>query len=401
MQQVEALLRSTLAAADAASISLDYGLRITHASKATFQDDHFTVPPLETQIRITMHDLLKLHAAEQADAELGSDEVQAAQRRLIGYYVETASAGAQLLAHGPVVQPAEDSIARPFTDPASAMAWFDAEHANLLADQQSAQRLGWDDLVHRLACALDPYHRRRGHLESQVTVWRLAVASAQRLTDPAIRPQAHQMLGDAYAQLGKTADALHSLHEALALADHADDSVRGEIHHSLGGAWERHGDGRRALEHAQHALLIFQALDDTYRQARVLNGVGWLQARLGEYAEARANCESALAFLRRLPSRDRAVGESDILDSLGFIAHRMREYDRALDHYRQALAICRTQGHTYLEPDILAHIAETQFAQRGVDQAHDTWRRALELYAAQHRVADALRVQQQLDTLVV
>ena len=255
--------------------------------------------------------------------------------------------------------------------------------------------------MHSLACALDPYHRRRGHLEAQVAVWRLAVAGAQRMTDRTVRPHAHQMLGDAYAQLGKTADALHSLQEALALADHADDSVRGEIHHSLGGAWERHGDGRRALEHAQHALLIFQALDDTYRQARVLNGVGWLQARLGEYAEARANCESALAFLRRLPSRDRAVGESDILDSLGFIAHRMQEYDRALDHYRQALAICRTQGHTYLEPDILAHIAETQFAQRGVDQAHDTWRRALELYAAQHRVADALRVQQQLDTLVV
>ena len=366
--------------------------------------------------RYRMHDLLRLHAAEQADAHHGPAEVRAARRRLIDYYADTACAGAGLLAHRPVspaAEPADGSMAHPFTDPASAMAWFDAEHANLLAAQQSAQRFGWDGLVHCLACALDPYHRRRGHLEAQVAVWRLAVVSAERLTDRTVRPQAHQMLGDAYAQLGETADALHFLYEALDLADQAgkadqadqadqaDDSIRGEIHHSLGGAWERHGDSRRALEHAQHALLIFQALDDTYRQARVLNGVGWLQARLGEYSEARANCESALAFLRRLPSRDRGLGESDILDSLGFIAHRMHEYDRALDHFRQALAICRTQGHTYLEPDILAHIAETQFAQRGVDQAHDTWRRALELYAAQHRVADALRVQQQLDTLVV
>lgn len=62
MQQVETLLRATLAAADAALISLDYGLRITHASKATFKEDHFTVVPLETPIRITMHDLLKLFA---------------------------------------------------------------------------------------------------------------------------------------------------------------------------------------------------------------------------------------------------------------------------------------------------------------------------------------------------
>jgi tetratricopeptide (TPR) repeat protein len=280
------------------------------------------------------------------------------------------------------------------------MEWFDTEHTNLLAAQQSAQHHGWDDPVHRLAGALDPYHRRRGRIEAQVTVWRLAVAAAQSLPDQTLRLQAHQMLGDACAQLGKTADALHFLYEALALSEQADDSIRGEIHHSLGGAWERHGDSRRALEHAQHALLIFQALDDTYRHARVLNGVGWLQAHLGDYPEARANCESALALLRQLPLDDRGLGESDILDSLGFIAHRCHEYDRALEHYRQALAICRAQGHSYLEPDILAHIAETHFAQYNIDQAQDTWRRALELYAAQHRVTDVSRVQQMLETLV-
>lgn len=62
MQHVEELLRSALAAAGEASIDLDYGLRITHASKAAFQYDHFTVAPLETPIRITMKDLLCLFA---------------------------------------------------------------------------------------------------------------------------------------------------------------------------------------------------------------------------------------------------------------------------------------------------------------------------------------------------
>jgi len=355
--------------------------------------------------RYRMHDLLRLHAAEQADAQHAPAEVRAAQRRLTDCYVRTACAGAQLLADRPAPLPAEPvdgSVTHPLTDPASAMAWFDTEHTNLLAAQQSARRHGWDGPVYHLAWALDPYHRRRGHLEDQATVWQLAVTSAQRLPDQALRVQAHQMLGDAYAQLGKTADALQSLHEALALAEQSDDvSSRGEIHHSLGGTWERHGDHRRALEHARRALLIFEKLDDTYRQARALNGVGWLQARLGDCAEARANCQAALTLLRRLPVDDRRVGESDVLDSLGFIAHRLCEYERALEYYGQALAICRAQGHSYLEPDILQHIAETQFAQRRVDQALDTWRRAHELYAAQHRLTDASRVQRQLDALAV
>lgn len=352
--------------------------------------------------RYRMHDLLRLHAAEQADAEHDPAEVQAARHRLVDFYVGTACAGAQLLADRPVplaAEPVDGSLTHPLTDPVAAMAWFDLEHGNLLAAQRSARQHGWDGSVYLLAWALDPYHRRRGHLEDQASAWRLAVRSVQSLAGPALRVQAHQMLGDAYAQLGRTADALPALHEALALAEQLDDvAAQGEIHHSLGGAWERHGDDRRALEHAGHALRVFQALDDPSRQARALNGMGWLQARLGEHGRARTNCQEALALVRRLPV-ERRVGEADILDSLGFIALRLGEYGQALDHFHEALAICHTQGHSYLEPDILEHIAETQFAQRSVDEARETWRRAHELYLAQHRVANASHVQRRLDAL--
>ncbi|ACU72646.1 transcriptional regulator, XRE family [Catenulispora acidiphila DSM 44928] len=353
--------------------------------------------------RYRMHDLVRLYAAEQAAAQHAPAEVQAAQRRLADSYVRTAYEAVRLFADRPVplaAEPVEGSMAHSLADPASAMAWFDTEHTNLLAAQRTAQSLGWDEAVYLLAWTLDPYHRRRGHLESQATAWELAVTSARSLPDQALRILAHHMLGDAYAQLGRTADALRALHEALTMAEQADDvSSQGEIHHSLGGAWERHGDDRHALEHARRAVLIFQSLDDLYRQARGLNGVGWLQARIGEHMEARTNCQAALALLRRLPSDDQRVGESDILDSLGFIAHRLHEYDRALEHFRQALAICRAQGHSYLEPDILHHIAETHCAQCNIEQARDTWQRAHTLYAEQHRLTDASRVQQRLDAL--
>jgi tetratricopeptide (TPR) repeat protein/transcriptional regulator with XRE-family HTH domain len=356
--------------------------------------------------RYRMHDLLRLHATERARDHLSPAERQAALRRLVDFYADTASAGARLLApNHPTPLQSEATLSRvahPLPDPMSAMAWFDVEHFSLLAAQQLAGRQGWDTQVCRLAWALDPYHRRRGHLEDQVTGWRLAVACAQHLHDPAVLTQAHQMLGDAYAQLGKTTDAMYHLHQALALAEQTGDIAgQGEIHHSLGGTWERHGDDRRALEHAHHALLIFQELDNTFRRARALNGVGWLQARLGDYANARANCQAALTLLCQDPCNSRQIGESDTLDSLGYIAHCLHEFDQALDHYRQALAICRTQGYSFLEADILHHIAETHYAQHHVEQACATWQQARELYTTQHRLTGAQRAQHRLDSVAI
>jgi tetratricopeptide (TPR) repeat protein len=354
--------------------------------------------------RYRLHDLLRLHATEQARDQHTPAEQQEALRRLADFYVHTACAGARLLVpHHPaprLSEPAPGCVVRPLSEPASAMAWFDAEHTSLLAVQQLARHHGWDTRVCHLAWALDPYHRRRGHLEDQVTTWQLAVTCAGQLHDLAIRAQAHQMLGDAHAQLGRTTDALHHLRQALALAEHTGDIAgQGEIHHSLGGTLERHGDDRRALEHARHALLIFRTLDNTYQQARALNGVGWLQTRLGDYADARANCEAALALLRQHPSGHRQLGESNTLDSLGYIAHCVGEYDQALAYYRQALAICRTQGHSFLEAHVLHHIAETHLALRHFGQARDVWREARDLYATQHRLTDAQHVQRQLDSL--
>ncbi|HEU5356671.1 MAG TPA: tetratricopeptide repeat protein [Actinocrinis sp.] len=357
--------------------------------------------------RYRMHDLLKLHAAEQAEEQTSPAELESALHRLLDFYAQTSYSAAQLLARrtAPALpEPNPEAVPRPqpqpLSDTASAIAWLDAEHSNLLAAQQLARERGWDAPVFQLAWALDPYHRRRGHLADQVKTWQLAVASAEQLPDQTVQTHAHQMLGDAYAQLGRTVDALRSLRKALILAESAGDlTSQGQIQHSLGGTWERHGDDRRALEHALLALAIFRTQDDAYQQARALNGVGWLQTRLGDHDDARANCEAALALLRRMPHNKQQLGESDTLDSLGCIAHRLHEYRAAVAYYDEALTICRAQGHRYLEPRILQHLAETQLAQRHLDQARETWQRAHELYSAQHRLADASRVEQQLEDL--
>ncbi|WP_327287634.1 ATP-binding protein [Streptomyces sp. NBC_01198] len=366
--------------------------------------DHAHLIQRHTPDRYRMHDLLRLLAAEHAQGHHTAADRQAALRRVVDFYADTARAGARLLApHQPAWRSGESTperVPHPLPDAASAMGWFDAEHTNLLAAQQMAGSHGWHAQVCDLAWALDPYHRRRGHLEEQAASWQGAVAGAQHLDGLDVRTQTHQMLGDAYARLGRTSDALRQLAQALDLAELSGDiAAQGEIHHSLGGAWERRGDDRRALEHAQRALTVFRIRGDAYQQARALNGVGWLQSRLGDHIEGRANCRAALALLRSHPADHRQLGESSTLDSLGHIAHCLGEHDQALGYYHQALAICRTQGHSHLEADVLQRIAGILLAQRRPGRARDIWQQARELLTAQHRLTEAEHVQRQLDSL--
>jgi tetratricopeptide (TPR) repeat protein len=375
--------------------------------------DHAHLVQRHAGDRYRMHDLLRLHAAEQAREHHTPAELDAAVCRLIDFRTAAACAAAKLLAPGdseaqvPVLEGPLPAGPGPLPeapgDQAAAMRWFDAEHSGLLAAQQAAHRHGRHVQVCQLAWALDPFHRRRGHFAEQAAAWELAVRAAGSLNDAAAEAYARQMLGDACALLGRTADALRHLSRALELAGSGGDAVvRAEIHHSLGGAWERHGDDRRALEHALRALAIFRTLGDAYayRQARALNGVGWLRTRLGDHAGARADCLAALLLLRRHPVDRSRFGESSTLDSLGCVAHRLREYDAAVAYFRQALAICRAHGHSHLEADVLRHAAAALLARRSTEEARETLLTARALLTAQHRLADADEVGRELTRLV-
>ncbi|MGH3624209.1 MAG: tetratricopeptide repeat protein [Sciscionella sp.] len=124
-------------------------------------------------------------------------------------------------------------------------------------------------------------------------------------------------------------------------------------------------------------------------EARALNSVGWLSARLGQHAQARTHCEVALTLFRRHHHCD---GEAATLDSLGYLAHHTGDHIQALGYYQQALALFRDLGDTYEEASTLDRLGQTHVALGKHEQARAVWREALELYQAQHRAPDAARV---------
>jgi tetratricopeptide (TPR) repeat protein len=84
------------------------------------------------------------------------------------------------------------------------------------------------------------------------------------------------------------------------------------------------------------------------------------------------------------------------LDSLGIIAHHLHDHDRALEHYNQALALCRDEGDTYTEAGLLDHLAETHLALNNPDEALHAWEGAHMLYQSQYRLSDAERISQKI-----
>ncbi|MBB5958115.1 DNA-binding SARP family transcriptional activator/tetratricopeptide (TPR) repeat protein [Saccharothrix tamanrassetensis] len=347
--------------------------------------------------RYRMHDLIRQFAAERA-ASLDSGP---ALRRLVDFYLRTAHAGNRLL--HPYVTPIEldppepGSRPHPLADDATALTWFDAEHACLLATVDAAIAHGLHRAVWQLAWASSTYHFRRGNRHEQLMLWRHALAAAEHLADPDVRILAHRLLGRACADVDQPDEAMRHLYRALALAE--DTGARADqahTHHALTWSWIQLGDDGKAMEHATRALEIHRTLGNPAWEADALNAVGWCAARLGRHDFAREHCRAALALQRNHQDRD---GEADTLDSLGYIDHQTGGYQDAVDHFTAAVALYRALDNTYQAVNTLDRLAESLRALGRPDEARKTWQEAESLYRAQQRAEEADQVRQRLAEL--
>src|SRR5436305_507282 len=164
--------------------------------------------------RYAMHDLIRDYATTTADTDLGQDALQ----RLLDFYTHTAYAADHLLApHRPAVKlepPAPGTCPVSLSDDSAAIAWFDREHANLLAAQHIAAARGWHEIVWELAWALPTYQDRRGHRHDRLAVWQAALKAAPYLADPSASSCAHRHLATACATLGRDEDAIEHMRQA-------------------------------------------------------------------------------------------------------------------------------------------------------------------------------------------
>ncbi|MQY30687.1 ATP-binding protein [Nocardia aurantia] len=329
--------------------------------------------------RFGFHDLLRAYAAELART-VDATERRAARQRMLDHYLHTAYA-AQTSMHPrlPPLQPGVHAAAvtiEPIEDSAAALAWFDAEHAVLLAVLRLAVASGQDAHIVQLPHMLVEFFSRRGHWWDWADTQHLALVAARRGAEMSTIAQAHIGLGRVSAYLGDYAAAETNLGAALELFHRIDDRTGAAFTHreysTLYEFQDRHSDALRSTE---NALRLFHATHDRRGQAMALNNLGWFHALLGDYRQAVSCAESALTLNRELGNRR---SESRTLDTLGYAFHHLGDHNRAIEHYRLSLAVNRELGDRYHEATVLDHLGESHFVLGDFGAARDAWAEALD-----------------------
>ena len=164
--------------------------------------------------RYRMHDLTRLYAVAQV---LDESSREAALRRVVDFYLHTAFRGDQLLS--PEREPVDLEPEVPeFSGEPAVLAWFEAEHACLLAAHEIAVARGWHTVVFQLAWTLNTFHYRRGFIHDELAIWQHGLAAAEQTGIS--RTQALRHIGRAYTGgVGRYEEATGFLERALALAE--------------------------------------------------------------------------------------------------------------------------------------------------------------------------------------
>nr|WP_250637103.1 BTAD domain-containing putative transcriptional regulator [Kibdelosporangium phytohabitans] len=172
------------------------------------------------QLFVDLHGVQPGHAAMTAHQHLAEATLDTALRRVVDFYLHTAHQGHHQLHPdrdpAPINDPVADSHPLRFGDQAETLAWFQAEHANLLAVQQTAVAHGWDNVVWSIASATDVFLNWRGYHDDRVTVWQAARAASARCSNNVGEALACQHLSRAHTRMGQYTEALAQLDRATA-----------------------------------------------------------------------------------------------------------------------------------------------------------------------------------------
>jgi DNA-binding SARP family transcriptional activator/tetratricopeptide (TPR) repeat protein len=329
--------------------------------------------------RFAFHDLLRAYAAEWAAAADSEDERDAALRRLLDHYLQTACAAVRRMypsryqitppAGLPGVTPEE------FYTYEQALAWFVAEQQVLLAAVAVAGDHGMDAYCWQLARSCTSVLHRRGLLHDVAAAQRTALISAERLGDPVALGYVHYELGQAYSRLGEMAAADAHLGQALDMFTKTGNRISiGQAQHGLALLLSRQDRYADALPHELEALRLRRSFGDRAVVAISENTVGWIYAHLGQHAEALRHCRRAVELHRESGSRS---GLADTLDSIAYAYAGLGDHEQAVTYYQQSLEAYREIGDPDGEASSLTGLGDAQVAVGLSAAARRSWEQAL------------------------
>ncbi len=387
--------------------------------------------------RYSWHDLLRRYAADRADQDEDAAGRAAALGRLHTWYLHgTAAAGRVLSPSTPLLplpptgpaepgnpaepggtagpggaaEPggpagtAEPSRAAGVADPVgavalpefgagpAALAWLEAERANLVAAAERAAVAGPRPLAWLLADQLRGFFSLRLYAADWLATASAGVAAARAAGDGRAEAASRLSLAEAYECQARHQEALAENDAVLAVA-----RARGWVDaqlaalNSLGRVYWQLDRLAEGADHLTQALAIDRATGSLLGQAMRLANLGAMYHEMGRIALSADQFEQALAIARQTGHRR---GEAICQANLGMAVAELGRLDDALAHLTPALALARELGDAGNESHALRLLAEVH-ADAGRDGP------AVAAAVAAVAVADAAEDQHfQLETLI-
>ncbi|TYC66601.1 tetratricopeptide repeat protein [Streptomyces sp. CB01881] len=241
--------------------------------------------------RFELHDILRAYALETAADRLSTAERAPAVDRLLTWYARTAEdAATTLLPSLGMPSPARSAPRAPatqFTDRSDAVAWLEAEHANLLAASAAATAAGHLEAAWRIPAAASVLRAVNQNWPECEALLTDALSGVRRTGDLAAQAWLQNRLGATATELGRTKEAEEMFNAALAarrlLGDRDGEAA---VLNNLVIFYGRTDRPRLGLEHAVLALELARREGNTDREASALNAMAACLSGLGRNAEA-------------------------------------------------------------------------------------------------------------------
>jgi tetratricopeptide (TPR) repeat protein/transcriptional regulator with XRE-family HTH domain len=328
--------------------------------------------------RWNMHDLLRSYSRELCAAQDGTREQRLALTRLFDHYLHASSTAIDSLF------PAEGSRRPRVRQPATpgpelageaALAWLDAERANLVAMAGHAAEHGWPGHAAQLAAILYRYLDVGGYFGEAADIHTQARQAAALAGDRDAEAEALTNLGVVELRQDRYEQATAYLNQALALRRQTGSKI-GEARAviNLGVAAMRQDRYAEAVAYLNDAVGLYRATGDRVGEAHVLANLGGVHGALGLGEQAIDELQRSLALSREAGDRE---CEAYVTGELGNTELRMGRGAEAAGYFRQALRLCREHGNRTSEAETLTGLGSANLSSGAYESAGEHFRQAL------------------------
>ncbi|GAA1940294.1 ATP-binding protein [Kitasatospora viridis] len=291
--------------------------------------------------RYELHDLLRAYALETAADTPESGEGPAALERLVQWFLRSAYRAAKTM-NAPVLPELTeggDTTALGFDSYAAALAWLDAEHANLIAVHGAAAAAQLYEPTWQLPVILAHFRNLRFHRINSVDAHAVAAEAARARGDGTVLAWNLLGAGTALANMSRYEEQEDMFTEAL-------------------GLYREAGDGR---------------------------GAGWALLELGRLHNTRNRPAEAVTVLEQSISSNGGDPRHVMICqvNLGVAYYELGDVPAAYDYTQLALTGAREYGDRRAECILLSNVADLNLHLDRADRAHD-------VYAEQLRVAEQI-----------